>query len=130
MKTPAISENTVVSPPRMLVNQLLHAAQLRPLQIHWGIISMHNGKPAHCEYLDTNSRNAEEFHQALRKVTARNPEQVWALFCLTPGDAETPGPDELTPWGYRGFWAYRSQPKVCCKSDAGGPTATVFGNWK
>ncbi|MDE2090650.1 MAG: hypothetical protein KGJ08_01955 [Gammaproteobacteria bacterium] len=90
-----MAEEAPISLPRTLVNQLLHAAQLNSSQVHWGIISGHNGNPEHCHALNGNKLPALQAVNTLREALTLNREQVWALYCSTSGEIQVPSPGEL-----------------------------------
>ncbi|HVC37662.1 MAG TPA: hypothetical protein VNF46_04580 [Gammaproteobacteria bacterium] len=90
-----MAEGERIDLPRTLVNQLLHAAQLRPSQIHWGLISGRDGNPEHCHALNRSPQAAMHTVHALRETLAQDREQVWGLYCSGPGEISAPSPSEL-----------------------------------
>ena len=90
-----MAEETHISLPRILVNQLLHAAQSAPDSIRWGIISGRDGKPEHCHGLNGSPPPAMHTIRALQQTLAQDGERVWALYCSDPGEIYVPNPSEL-----------------------------------
>ena len=85
--------------PRPLVNQLLHAAQLHPLQTHWGIIAAHDGNPGDCHSLGQGIRPTKQAIRAMLDSLAENREKLWAVYRSDPDAAAAPTAAELALFG-------------------------------
>jgi [CysO sulfur-carrier protein]-S-L-cysteine hydrolase len=89
-----------LSLPRSLINELLHAAQLSPSHLHWGIISGHDGEPEHCQGIP---RYKLQTINSVRETLSQRREQIWGLYCSTPEDIELPNSNELAQMGIPRF---------------------------
>jgi [CysO sulfur-carrier protein]-S-L-cysteine hydrolase len=81
-----------LSLPRSLINELLHAAQLDPSHLHWGIISGHDGDPEHCHAIP---RFKPQTISSVRETLSPSREQIWGLYCSTSGEIELPNSNEM-----------------------------------
>lgn len=81
--------------PRTLVNKLLHVAQLHPSQVRWGIVSGHADNPEHIHQLNSSLYSKTWSHGVLQAIQKGVGKQVWALYCLAPGEIQVPHLNEL-----------------------------------
>ncbi len=93
-----MAEEMRISLPRILVNQLLHAAQSAPDSLRWGIIGARSRTPMHCYPLagvDAKSISAA------RHQLERQGETLFAAYRTDAGDAQVPDLTELDALGIR-----------------------------
>jgi len=82
-----MAEEMRISLPRILVNQLLHAAQSAPDSTRWGMIGARGRTPAHCYPLtDLDAKSVS----AARHQLERQGETLFAAYRTDAGDAQAP----------------------------------------
>ncbi|MHB8425827.1 MAG: hypothetical protein ACYDB9_11890 [Gammaproteobacteria bacterium] len=93
-----MAEEMRISLPRILVNQLLRAAQSAPDSIRWGIIGARGRTPVHCYPLA--GLDAKSISAARHQLERRG-ETLFAAYRTDAGDAQAPALTELGALGIR-----------------------------